>query len=200
MPPAYRMPACTATDVARVTAAAASLRGADRAAAEALARRITPRELCRVLHAMRRWYSYNSWNAAKKILPHRAALATAMDLRPPVGAYRGFKVDAGDPLARLAPGARLWLPVARNGGCSSWTAERRLADRFSGGGRGKVGLVVRLLDGRGVQTFIAPPERSAPWFDRLYERAMNRSFRFNEREYAVCAPRVAVEVVAVKRR
>jgi len=197
----YRMPACTARDVAPIEAAVRALRGASRDAAEDLMDATSPRGLCMMLHAIRRWYSYNCYNAAKKILVHAEALhaSGAMDLRAPVGAFRGFKVALDNPLARHEAGDRLALPVVRNGGCSSWTMRREIADRFSGASPGKTGIVIRLLDDR-VEPFIAPPLDSAAWFNALYARTMGSSFRLKEDEYALYGSPVHVEIVAMKRR
>jgi hypothetical protein len=82
---------------------------------------------------------------------------------------------------------------------SSWTTKRSITDKFSGASRGKVGLVVKLVGDRGVEAFIAPPEESEPWFNRLYTRTMSGSHRNTEHEYAIYAPWVCVEVVRVKR-
>jgi len=193
------MPSCGGSDQQEVLDVIATLRGETRRQCERLAEALGAHELCRVLHAIRRWYTGQSWACARVILAHRGALSKAMDLRPPVGAYRGFKVPRTSPLAQSTVGAKIVLPVKLNGGCSSWTLGRSLADRFSGSPQGKVGLVVRLASGEGVQTFVAPPERCAPWFNTLYARTMGTSHRHKEREVAIFAKRVHVEVVAVKR-
>ena len=192
------IPSCNQRDQQRIIASIATSRGGARVECERLLDDLGPLALCRVLHGMRRWYTANTFVSAQKILPHVGVLSRAMDLAPPVGAYRGFKVDVGDRLARAQEGQVLRLRVQRNGGCSSWTLGRELADRFSGSPAGKVGLVVRLLSGEGVQSFIAPPERCEPWFNQLYARTMGTSHRRSEREYAIYAPRVVVEVVRVK--
>lgn len=62
-----------------------------------------------------------------------------------------------------------------------------------------MGLVVKLLGGRNIRTFLAPPSHTDPWFDSLYKRTMGRAFRYKEHEFALCADRVEVEVVRVKR-
>lgn len=192
------MPTCGLRDQQHITDVIRTFRGVTRDECERLLVDLGPRDLCQVLHGMRRWYTANTFVNAEKILPHVRALARAMDLDPPVGAYRGFKVDARDLLARVEVGQVISIRVERNGGCSSWTLSRKIADRFSGSPKGKVGLVVRLLNGKNVQTFIAPPERCAPWFNKLYARTMGTSHRHNEREFAIYAPKIEVEVVKVK--
>lgn len=166
------MPACNAKDQQKILTAIEALRGSDRAAAERLVNTVGVADLCRALHGMRRWYTYNCWNAAKKVLPHTSALASGMGLSAPIGAYRGFKVDVKDRLARLREGDVVTIPVTRNGGCSSWPLGRDLANRFSGSPKGKVGLVIQLVDGDGVQAFLAPPEHCEPWFNKLYASTM----------------------------
>jgi hypothetical protein len=198
----HRMPKCTNNDILKVLEPVASMRGASRDAALDLVNEIDPKGLCILLHSMRRWYSYQMWNSAKKILALRGALdQVVMDLDPEsaVGAYRGFKVDATDVLADVEVGDTLSLPVNRNGGCSSWTVKRSIANRFSGASKGKVGLVIRLASSRCVTPFIAPPSRTEDWFDRLYKNTMGSAYRFKEHEYAIHANVVDVEIVRVKR-
>ena len=91
------------------------------------------------------------------------------------------------------------LKVTRNGGCSSWTMDRKKANAFSGASKRNIGIVVKLLGADTAKAFIAPPHKTAGWFNALYEKAMGRSFRFKEREYAICGSPIRVEVVAVKR-
>jgi hypothetical protein len=151
---------------------------------------------------MRRWYSSNTSAVARRILEHVDALGFAMDLRLPVGVYRGFKVDTTSPLLDvIREGKTTTLEVTRNGGCSSWSIERDKVNRFSGASPGKVGIVVQLVGASpDAQTFIAPPMCSAPWFNELYEKTMGRSFRHSENEYAICAREVRVRIVAIKRK
>lgn len=193
------MPLCSVNDQQKILDVIASLHIADRRPSEKLVEQMGADELCRVLHAIRRWYTSNAWSAAEKVLKHVDVLEKGMDLRPPIGAYRGLKVDVKDPLARLQEGETVTIPVKRNGGCSSWTLGRALADRFSGSPKGKVGIVVRLVSGEGVQAFIAPPERCEGWWNRLYAKTMGTSHRRSEREYAICASKIRAEVVRVKR-
>ncbi len=195
------MPSCNATHQQEILDAVDTLRGSGRQAAEELLHDLGAETLCRILHAMRRWYSYNCWNAAKKIIPHRRALAQAMDLDPEdaVGAFRGIRVPLSSPLADADRGDEYTLPMERNGGCSSWTLQRKFANRFSGKQPGKAGIVIRLADTRGVKPFIAPPCRTERWFDSIYAKTMGRSFRFNEMEYAIAGNRQIVEIVDIKR-
>lgn len=196
----HRMPRCTAADVAPVMAAIEALPPAQRRLARAFAEEVTPRELCAILHAIRRWYQNQTGALAARLLAHREALGRVMDLSAPLGAYRGFKVLRNDPLAEARPGEEWALPVTRNGACSSWSLQRAGADRFSGRAPGKVGLVVTLTGGEDLQPFLAPPSRTEAWFDALYERAMNRSYRYGvEEEVALHAASVDVRIEAVKR-
>lgn len=158
-----------------------------------------PAGLFEVLHCMRRWYSGQTM--ARRLALYRPQLSTAMALRSRdvLGVYRGFKVPVRSDLARLRVGDRVRLPVTRNHGYSSWSSTEAPTHKFSGGGRGKVGLVVRLAGGRDVTPVIAPAERTAPWFNALYEVAIGRSFRPTEGEYLIASPEVLVDVVRVKR-
>jgi len=58
--------------------------------------------------------------------------------------------------------------------------------------------VVQFLDGEDVEPFIAPPSRSAAWWNALYGSTMGTSFRFKEQEYALASGDLRVRVVAVK--
>ena len=147
---------------------------------------------------MRRWYSGQTM--ARGLLAQRDDLRSVMKIEPKdaLGVYRGFKVDKDSKLAQLRPGDRTCIPVTRNHGFSSWSTTEAPTHRFSGKSKGKVGLVVKLIDSRGIQPVLAPPERSAPWFNTLYKTAIGKSFRWTEGEYLIAAPRICVEIVRVK--
>ena len=117
-----------------------------------------------------------------------------------LGSFRGFKVDNDNPIAASKPGDRLTLPVTRNHGFSSWSATEAPTNRFSGGGKGKTGLIVKLVDAKGITPVLAPPQHTSPWFNELYAHAIGSSFRPKEDEYLISAPSVRVEVVRVKKR
>jgi len=159
----------------------------------------SPHDLFEILHSIRRWYSGQTM--ARALRAYRRELRDVMKLEPRdvLGVYRGFKVSKDDPIARLEPGDRTTLRVTRNHGFSSWSLTEAPTHRFSGASPGKVGLVVRLVETRGVEPVLAPPERSSSWFNSLYESAIGHSFRPVEQEYLIYAPRVTVEVVRVKR-
>lgn len=197
----WHMPSCNKKDIEFILERVRRLRPSDQREVQKLIAQIGAKELCRILHAMRRWYSYNTGNAAWKIIAHRKALSAAMDLRPRsvVGAFRGFKVAKNDPIARKRVGDIFSLPVTRNGGCSSWTLDRKRANNFSGASKGKVGIVIRLAKPTNVVPFIAPPKCSKAWFNRLYEATMGQSFRLKENEYAVCGRKLWVQIVAIKK-
>ncbi len=161
--------------------------------------KVQPGGLFDIMHGMRRWYSGQTM--ARKLLEHRDSLSQVMRLEPKdaVGVFRGFKVDKDHPLAQSKPGDELVLDVTRNHGFSSWSTTEAPTHRFSGGGKGKVGLVVRLKEHEGIQPVLAPPEHTDPWFNAFYEKTIGRSFRPGEGEYLISAPKVTVEVVRVKR-
>ena len=161
--------------------------------------RTSPHDLFEILHSIRRWYSGQTM--ARSLRSYRGELRDVMRLEPRdvVGVYRGFRVPKDDPLARSKPGDRKTLDVTRNHGFSSWSLTEAPTHRFSGASAGKVGLVVRLLASKGLEPVLAPPERTASWFNSLYEAAIGHSFRPTEQEYLIHAPRVTVEIVRVKR-
>lgn len=148
--------------------------------------RVTPEGLYFTLNGMRRWYSSNAYSSAKYLLKYHNELKSAMDLSPPIGAYRGFKVFRDSELANVQKGDIIDLPVTRNGGCASFTGKRKIANRFSGKSKDKVGLIIKLYSPINVKTFIAPPSKSQKWFNNLYRETMGKSFRHNEEEYACC--------------
>jgi len=119
-----------------------------------------------------------------------------MDLSPPIGAYRGFKYPKH--LNECVAGDKVRIPVTRNGGCSSWTGHEYLANKFSGATKDKNGIIVKLDRGGNVTTFIAPPEKSEDWFNRLYAFTMGTSHRHSECEYAIHCPKVWATVVRIK--
>jgi len=161
--------------------------------------RTSPHDLFEILHSIRRWYSGQTM--ARALRSYRDDLRGVMRLEPRdvIGVYRGFKVPKNDPLAQSKPGDRHTIRVTRNHGFSSWSLTEAPTHRFSGASPGKVGLVVRLVASKGVEPVLAPPERTASWFNSLYEEAIGRSFRPTEQEYLIYAPRVTVEIVRVKR-
>jgi hypothetical protein len=168
-------------------------------AALAFASKVGPARLFELLHAIRRWYSGQTM--ARLIHSGRAHLGEVMALAPrdAVGAYRGFKVDKGHPLASRSPGDRVTIPVTRNHGFSSWSTSESLTNRFSGGGKGKVGLIVKLTSPQWVTPVIAPPERTKEWFNQLYRLIIGDSFRPTEGEYLIHAPKYCAEIVRVKK-
>lgn len=197
----HRMARCTRDEIAQVTRAIDDLPPRQRGQARRFVETITPKGLCEVMHAMRRWYSNQTGPIAARILKHREALGLIMRLDPPLGSFRGFKVDASSALARREEGDEVRLTVSRNGACSSWSTDRKAVDRFSGAGKGKVGVVVELIDdGDQVKAFIAPPSHTAAWFNAVYERVIGTAFRGTESEFAVHAKRLRVRLVRLKRR
>jgi hypothetical protein len=194
-----RMPPRTKANVAAMMVNVHALEEPHRKDALEFADKVTPTGMFELLHGMRRWYSGGTM--ARKMLEHRDALSSAMRLEPDdaIGSYRGFKVPVGHELANAQVGQRLTLDVTRNHGISSWTTSPDRANKFSGGGNGKVGLVIKLVDSEGIKPILAPPERTEPWFNALYEKAIGRSWRPTEGEYLIAAPKVKVEVMRVKK-
>lgn len=160
---------------------------------------VTPPAAFELLHSMRRWYSGQTM--ACKLLDYRDDLSKVMALKPEdvVGVYRGFKVDKTNPLANASVGDRLTLDVTRNHGMSSWSTTEVPTHKFSGGGKGRVGLVIKLVDSEGIKPVLAPPEHTKEWFNEMYAKLIGTSFRPKEQEYLIAAPRVNVEIVRVKR-
>lgn len=193
------MPARSRANILAMEDVVLGMRPPHRAAAVRLMEDLGARDLFELLHCMRRWYSGQTM--ARRLATYRPDLATAMRLSPRdvIGVYRGFKVPTSSALTSLAPGDRARLPVRLNHGFSSWSTTEAPVHKFSGGGRGKVGLVVRLVGGRRLEPVLAPPERTAPWFNALYEHVIGRSFRPTEGEYLIASPEVVVDVVRVKR-
>lgn len=158
-----------------------------------------PEAAFEILHSMRRWYSGQTM--AGKLIGHREHTKDVMKLDPEhvEGVYRGFKVDKDSDLAGLKPGDRVDLPVTRNKGITSWSTDMQATNRFSGASKGKVGLIVKLVDTDGVTPILAPPSHSEPWFNEFYSHMIGKSWRPTEGEYLIVAPKVTVEVVKVKK-
>lgn len=183
----HRMPLCNNKDIQQIMDVINNdLKSSDKEKALKFAEKITPKALCQVLHSFRRWYSSNSYSSAKYLLKHHDDLKSVMNLSPPIGTYRGFKVFRDSELANVKIGDVIKIPITRNGGCASFTGKRKIANRFSGKSKEKVGLVIKLHSSKNVKTFIVPPRKTVTWFNNLYEATMGKSFRLNEEEYAIC--------------
>lgn len=194
-----RMPPRTKAHINKIVEDVHSLEGPHREKAIEFLNKMGPSNFFDVMHGIRRWYTGQTM--ARKILEHREHLGSAMQLDPKdvVGVYRGFKVPKDHELANVEVGQKITLPVTRNHGFSSWSTTQEPTNRFSGGGKGKVGLIVKLVDSKGVTPVLAPPSHSEEWFNKLYEKTIGKSFRPKEGEYLISAPSVNVEVVRVKR-
>jgi hypothetical protein len=194
-----RMPARTKANIAQIMVAVHGLPEEHRDEALRFSEKVTPEGLFELLHGMRRWYTGQTMG--RSLLAQRESLLPVMKLEPKdmVGIYRGFKVDRDDELAKVQVGQQLTLPVTRNHGFSSWSTTQEPTNKFSGGGNGKVGLIVKLVDHKGIVPVLAPPEHTADWFNALYESAIGKSFRPKEGEYLISSPSVRVEVVRVKK-
>lgn len=160
---------------------------------------VTPKGLCEILHSYRRWYSSQSAGSAYRILKYHKALSKVMDLSPPIGIYRGFKVKKNDSLLNnLKEGDVIKLPVTRNGSNSSWTGKIKIANRFSGSNKEKTGIIISLASRKNAKVFIAPPNKTENWFNLLYEKTMGRSFRFKEKEWGLNGSPLEVRIVKIK--
>lgn len=194
-----RMPAPTKKNINHFSEIIQELDEDHRAPAESFQKKVGPRGVFEIMHSMRRWYSGQTM--ARKLLDHRENLRSVMDIEPKdaVGVFRGFKVPVDNQLAKSTVGQKLTLDVTRNHGFSSWSTTEAPTNRFSGGGKGKVGLIVKLIDKKGITPVLAPPDRTRPWFNAFYEKSIGKSFRPKEGEYLISAPKVQVEVVRVKK-
>ena len=164
-----------------------------------LATQMSEKKLFELMHSIRRWYTGQTM--AKNLIKYNDVLSQFMRLKPEdaVGSYRGFKVPNDDPLAKSAPGDEFILSVTRNRGISSWSTNEKPTHRFSGGGKGKTGLIVRLIDGKAIMPILAPPSHTEKWFNELYGLTIGHSFRPKENEYLIFAQKVRVKVIRVKK-
>lgn len=194
-----RMPSRTKENIAHFDEVAQTLSAEHKKPAVAFSKKVSPAHVFEIMHSMRRWYSGQTM--ARKLLAHRDDLKGVMKLDPKdvVGVYRGFKVPKDNPLANATVGQKLTIPVTRNHGFSSWSTTEAPTHKFSGGGKGKVGLVVRLIDKKGITPVLAPPEQTKPWFNAFYAASIGKAYRPTEGEYLISAPSVHVEVVRVKK-
>ncbi len=197
----YRMPTCGKKDQDKLQKQINKLSPKVKEKTDALIEEIGLQDLCRLLHALRRWYSFNTWSVAKHIVNHRKALGKIMDFKLPVGnLWRGFRLPRNEELAQtIEEGQIIDLPVSRNGECSSWTVSRKAANLFSGASKDKLGIVVCLHSTKNAKAFIAPPAYTESWFEDLYKGTMGAAFRYKEGEYAIQGTPLKVKVVAVKK-
>lgn len=194
-----RMTPRTKANVAQVVGAIQHLEPAHQEEALRFTEKHSPEALFDIMHGMRRWYTGQTM--AKNLVEHNEAMSSVMKLEPKdvTGVYRGFKVSNDSDLAKVKPGEKITIGVTRNRGISSWSTSEAATNKFSGGGKGMTGLIVKLIDHEGVKPLLAPPEHTKPWFNALYEKAIGTSFRPKEGEYLIAAPSLRVEVVRVKR-
>ena len=194
------MPSCNKMDVQQIMDVIESFSGKRKIQAMEFANAMGHKELCTVLHSMRRWYGAGwGWNSAKKILRNRKILMSVMDLSAPIGVYRGYKVDRDSEYSKFSKGDVIHLPVERNNGCSSWTSEIEMTNKFSGSSKKKIGIIVKLIGGKNIETFLAPPAYSVPWFNDLYKMTMGESHRFTEGEFAMHSGELDAEIVRIKK-
>jgi len=194
-----RMPAPTRLNLAAFMDAIHDWNSPHRKPVLALASKMSEENLFELMHSIRRWYTGQTM--AKNLIKYNDVLSQFMRLDPSdaVGSYRGFKVPNDDPMAKLSPGDKLVLNVTRNRGISSWSTNEEPTHRFSGGGKGKTGIIVKLIDGKGIKPILAPPSHTEKWFNEFYSMAIGQSFRPKENEYLIAAPKVRVEVIRVKK-
>lgn len=179
----HLFPKCDKNDIADIMKVVNTFKGDNYKNIMKFVDEVTPKGLCEILHSFRRWYSSQSAGSAYRILKYHKALSKVMDLKAPIGIYRGFKVKKNDPLlTNLKEGEIIKLPVTRNGSNSSWTGRIKIANRFSGSSKEKTGIIISLASSKNVKVFIAPPHKTKQWFNLLYEKTMGRSFRFKEKE------------------
>ena len=193
-----RMPSRSAANVDDFLDDLEEWRSAYRDTALDFADDVGPDQLFELLHAIRRWYSGQTM--ARLIYSQREILRNVMAIEPcdAVGVYRGFKVDVDDVLADADEGEVFTIPVTRNHGFSSWSTDPNLVNRFSGSGRGKVGIIVQLASPEWITPVLAPPEETEAWFNALYERVIGSSFRPTEGEYLIHGTKYVGEIVRVK--
>lgn len=195
----HLFPKCNQNDINDIMKVVNTFRGNNYKEIMRFIDEVTPRGLCILLHSLRRWYSSQSAGSAYRILKYHKALSKVMDYSAPIGIYRGFKVKKDDPLLiNLKEGDVIKLPVTRNGSNSSWTETIKVANKFSGSNKEKIGIIIKLISDKNVKVFIAPPYKTKKWFNLLYEKTMGRSFRFKEKEYAINGTPLEVRVVKIK--
>ena len=193
------MPAATRVNIGAFMNAIHSWNSPHRKPALELAQKMSEKSLFELMHSIRRWYTGQTM--AKNLIKYNDVLSKFMRLAPSdaVGSYRGFKVPNDNPLAKASPGDKLTLPVTRNRGISSWSTNEAPTHRFSGGGKGKTGIIVKLISSKGIKPILAPPSHTDSWFNALYGQTIGHSFRPKENEYLIAASSVHVEIVRVKK-
>lgn len=205
-----RMPLCNKDDIQLVLDAINfELKNKEKQEALKFIDKFGSKELCSILHAMRRWYTGWSHSNARKLKSHYKELKSIIDTSLPIGTYRGFKVfrnpkhqdfsrDTKD-LQNVKEGDILKLKVIRNGGASSFTNDLKIAERFAKPDNEKFGIIVKLLNAQNAKVIIAPKFKTKKWFNELYELTMGKSHRIIEVEWLIYSPVIKVQVVKIKK-
>jgi hypothetical protein len=155
------------------------------------------KEVFESIEAMKVWYCCKK--GVNKLKEHRATLSRVMLLDPKwaVGLYRGLTAKKGTPLASVKVGDEFDLPTIKNG-VSSWTTSIHLAGSFASG-YSQAGIIVELIDPKGVVPLVAPPSHTVDFFNKLYrEQVGSNRYRKAEDEYLLASKKTRVRVVWVK--
>ncbi len=199
------MSKCTKKDIKLIIDEIEKLTAVEKNEALKFVKLVSQRGLCLILHSMRRYMSGSS--ATHILMEYSKFFKYIFKTKVPKNLYRGFKIYRNpkhqdsfrdSEIQNVNEGDKIILDVIRNGGIASFTESIKIANRFSGKSKEKMGIIIKLLKMKG-KILIAPPHATRPWFNKLYAATMGKSFRENEVEWLIYSPEIEVEIVKVKK-
>lgn len=198
------MSKCSKKDIQKIMDEVENLESKDKIDALNFIDKVSEKGICRILNALRRLYMGGS--ATHILMEYSKFFKYIFDSKMPK-LYRGFKIYRNpkhqdsfrdSAIQNVEEGDVLTLDVIRNGGIASFTESIKIANRFSGKSKEKMGIIIKLLEMKG-KILIAPPHATKTWFNKLYAATMGKSFRENEVEWLIYSPKIKVRVVKVKK-
>lgn len=202
----YRMSKCTKKDTQVILNEVENLLPNERTEALKFIDKVSDKGICRILHGLRRFYMGGS--ATTILLEYSKFFKYIYKTKFPKNLYRGFKIYRNpkhqdsfrdSALQNVEKGDIVEINVVRNGGIASFTESIKIANRFSGKSKEKMGIVIKLLEAKNGIVLIAPPHATKNWFNKLYAATMGKSFRENEIEWLIYSPKIKVKIVDVKK-
>lgn len=202
----YRMSKCTKKDIQTIMDEVENLSPKEKIEAMKFIDLVSEKGMCKILHAIRRYLMGGS--ATHILMEYSKYLKYIFNTTLPKNLYRGFKIYRNpkhqdslrdSAIQNVNEGDIVELDVIRNGGIASFTEDLKIANRFSGKSKEKMGIIIKLLEAKNKIILIAPPHASKTWFNKLYAATMGKSFRENEVEWLLWAPRIKVKIMKIKK-
>lgn len=200
------MSKCTKKDIQKIMDEVELLEHKEKIEALKFISLVSERGICRILNALRRFYMGGS--GTHILMEYSKYFKHIFNTRTPKSLYRGFKIYRNpkhqdslrdSAIQSVKEGDILNIDVIRNGGIASFTEDIKIANRFSGKSKEKMGIIIQLLQAKNGIILIAPPHATKTWFNKLYAATMGKSFRENEVEWLIYSPKIKVKIVRVKK-